>query len=169
MARTPQARCFFLAEHPAADFDRVHPRVVEQVLVHDRELLTFLAGAAIAVEPGELECRDAAGNVSVRSIDSAIATAGGILVHQQFATGLSFTTQPCLANTGPGPFLSGQPDEVGIHCTDPLGSIVYHGPASQWTMSGGVLTWREVTSQEILISTLDCFVTGIGDEGRKGR
>jgi hypothetical protein len=130
-------------------------------------LLIFLAGAALAVEPGELACHNSAGAVTVRSIDFAIATAGGILVHLRFATGLSFTTQACLANIGPRPFPGGQPDEVMVHCTDPLGAIVYHAPASRWTVSAGVLTWREVTSREVLISTLDCFVTNIGDEGPK--
>lgn len=133
-------------------------------------LLLGLAGAALALEPGRLECYDSSGIVSSRSIDSALATAGGILVHQQFASSLSLTTQACLANVGPGPFLSSQPDEVGIHCTDPLGSIVYHAPASQWAVSAGVLTWREVApSADVYVSTLDCFVTNIGDEGKRGR
>lgn len=133
-------------------------------------LLLLSAGAALALEPGRLECRNAADVVSSRSIDSAVASGGGILVHQQFASSLSFTTQACLANLGPGPILSGQPDEVGIHCTSPLGEIVYHAPASQWTVSAGVLTWREVApSFEVYVSTLDCFVTGIGDDGKKQR
>lgn len=133
-------------------------------------LLLSLAGAALALEPGHLECYDASGNVSSRSIDSAIATGGGILVHPQFASSLSLTTQACLANIGAGPFLSGQPDEVGIHCTDPLGAIVYHAPASQWSVSAGVLTWREVALPlDVYVSTLDCFVTNIGDDGKKGR
>ena len=39
-----QPRGFLVAEHPAADFDRVDPRVVEQLLVHDRQRLAFVRG-----------------------------------------------------------------------------------------------------------------------------
>ena len=39
-----QPRGFFVAEHPAADFDGVDPRVVEQALVHDRQRLAFVRG-----------------------------------------------------------------------------------------------------------------------------
>ncbi len=39
-----QPRGFLVAEYPAADFDGVDPRVVEQMIVHDRQRLAFVRG-----------------------------------------------------------------------------------------------------------------------------
>ena len=129
-------------------------------------LVTFaFTTAAAAVEPGELACYDSTGQTTVRSIDAAKATGGGILVHEMFAAGLTFVTQPCIANLGARPALAtSSRDEVVIHCTDPAGSVVYHAPARSWAVSAGVLTWREVRpSNEQLVSTLPCLVFNVGD------
>jgi hypothetical protein len=125
-------------------------------------ILLLVASSTFAVEPGELECRNAAGAVTVRDIDQAHAAGGGIVVHFQFATGRSFTTEACLVNLGPATFCPKETDEVLIECKDPLGLIVYHAPAETWSVESGVLTWVEVEpSREQYLSTFACFVTSI--------
>lgn len=129
-------------------------------------LLLSLSGAAVAVEPGELACYDAAGGVEVQSIDSAVATSGGILVHLLAGTGLTLATGDCIASAGPKPMPLSGLDEVLIHCEDPAGEVVYHRPASRWAIRSGVLVWREVApSADVYVSTLPCKVFNIGDEG----
>lgn len=133
-------------------------------------LLLSLAGAAIAVDPGELACYNSAGGVEVQSIDSAVAASGGILVHLDAGTGMTLATGACIASAGPKPMPLSGLDEVLIHCEDPVGEVVYHRPASRWAIRSGVLVWREVAGgADVYVSTLPCKVFNIGDEGGEKR
>lgn len=130
-------------------------------------LLLLLAGPGLALEPGEMECASANGEVIDWTIAWAAPLNGGMAFRISAAAEKSFTTLPCIANIGPVPIWTSQPDEVLIHCEDARGLITYHEGASQWSHAWGVFIWRETGSVgEVLISTAGCVVHNISSNGR---